>query len=277
MKNSTHYAKEIAKLYRSLTKKHGKVTRPAFDDPAEALVYAIVSENQKSAAAEAIRKRMAGHFVDLNDLRVSRSEEICDVLGSDSPQAKRAAAAITDVLTAIFRKRDRVSLADLRQVGKRQARKELERFKAAGKFALDYCFLVALDGHAIPLTPRMIEYLKADGLVDPAASDEEISGFLERHIAAANAYEFYALLRRQSETTNKTFTSADGQSADTQPAETKAQAAPQAARRRTARKTAAAKKTSKTKEKQVSQRRKRLDAKHIETRNPQRKPPGGHV
>ncbi|MBE0537403.1 MAG: hypothetical protein IH624_17205 [Phycisphaerae bacterium] len=209
MKNSTQYAKEISKLYRSLKKKHGKVTCMTFDDPAETLVYAIFSEHQRSSAAKTLWKRIGAHFVDLNDLRVSRSEEICDVLGSDSAQAKRTATAVTDVLNAIFRRRDRVSLVDLRQMGKRQARKELERFKAAGKFAIDYCFLVALEGHAIPLTPRMVDYLKADGLVDPTATDEEIAGFLERRISAADAYEFYALLRRQSETSNKSCPTAE--------------------------------------------------------------------
>jgi len=235
MKNSTHYAKEVAKLYRSLKKKHGKVTRSTFDDPAEALVYAIISEHERSAAAKAIRKRMAAHFVDLNDLRVARSEEICDVLGSDSPQAKRTAAAVTDVLNAIFRRRDRVSLLDLQQMGKRQARKELERFKVAGKFAMDYCFLVSLDGHTVPLTPRMTAYLKADGLVDPAASEEDIAGFLERHISAANAYEFYALLRRQSESSNKTATPAAPEPVEAQTAS--AAAGEQAAAGRTPKKT----------------------------------------
>lgn len=217
MKDSTHYAKELGKLYRSLKKKHGKVARVTFDDPAEALVYAIISEYERSASAKAIRKRIAVHFTDLNDLRVSRSEEICDILGSDEPQARHTATVIADVLNAVFRRRDRVSLVDLRQMGKRQARKELERFKAAGRFAIDYCFLVALDGHAVPLTPRMIEYLKADGLVDPAASDEDIAGFLERRVSAANAYEFYALLRRQSEASGKTFTPPTGEQA-TEPA-----------------------------------------------------------
>ncbi len=244
MKNSTHYAKEISKLYRSLKKKHGKVIRSSFDDPAEALIYGVISEHQRSASAKAIRKRIASHFVDLNDLRVSRNEEICDVFGSDSPQTRQTAAVVADVLNAIFRRRDRVSLVDLQQMGKRQARKELERFKAAGKFAMDYCFLAALDGHAVPLTPRMIEYLRADGFVDPGASDEEISGFLERHISAANAYEFYALLRRQSEASQKSLASTAESAGKTDEA---GKTAARASKKTTAKRKTAEKKTAKRK------------------------------
>jgi len=238
MKNSTQYAKEINKLYRSLKKKHGKVPRATFADPADALVYAVISEHRRSAAAKAIRKRMAAHFVDLNDLRVSRSEEICDVLGCDSAESRRTAAVIADVLNTVFKKRDRVSLLDLCQMGKRQARKELERFKSAGKFAMDYCFLVALDGHAVPLTPTMADYLKTNGLVDPTASDDDISGFLERHISAANAYEFYSLLRRHSESSEKTGASAemldgDDQAEDSEKPPKKAAAKKNAKRKKT--------------------------------------------
>jgi hypothetical protein len=59
--------------------------------------------------------------------------------------------------------------------------------------------LTALDGHAIPLTTEMTAYLKQNHIVDPSADDEEIQGFLTRHIAAKDAYEFYGLLRQEAE------------------------------------------------------------------------------
>jgi hypothetical protein len=59
--------------------------------------------------------------------------------------------------------------------------------------------LTSLGGHAIPVTPKMLEYLKANGLIDAEAGYEEVEGFLSRQIAMKNAYEFYCLLRRESE------------------------------------------------------------------------------
>lgn len=203
MKNSKKYAKEIGKLYRSLKKKHPKVKVVEFEEPVEALVYAVVSEDVRSSVAKAILKRIKGHFIDLNDLRVSRQEEICEALGSDTSDAKRRAKVLTDVLNAVFSQYDRVCLEDLKELGKRQARKELEKLEPASSFVISYCFLTAFGGHAIPLTPNMIEYLKTTGMVDPKAKDDDIEGFLERQISASEGYEFYSLLRRESDESAK--------------------------------------------------------------------------
>ena len=75
----------------------------------------------------------------------------------------------------------------------------LEKLAGATPFVVDYCMLTALGGHAIPLTPKMMEYLKANGLIDAEAGYEDTEGFLSRQIAMKNAYEFYSLLRRESE------------------------------------------------------------------------------
>ncbi|MFA7485283.1 MAG: hypothetical protein WCZ89_04600, partial [Phycisphaerae bacterium] len=63
----------------------------------------------------------------------------------------------------------------------------------------DYCMLTALDGHAVPLTENMTAFFKENELVDAESDAADIEGFLTRQISAKNAYEFYSLLRRQSE------------------------------------------------------------------------------
>jgi hypothetical protein len=63
--------------------------------------------------------------------------------------------------------------------------------------------LTALQSHAIPLTKGMIEYLRNNQLVDPESDEQQIEGFLAKQISAENAYEFYVLLRRRSESKKK--------------------------------------------------------------------------
>ncbi len=211
MKNSKEYSKKIAKLYRSLKKKHAKVKKREFDDPAKAIVYAIVSENMRESAAKSVFKKMEAHFVDSNDLRVSRAEEIHDVIDSESGDSEsgdseKIASKLTEFLGAVFIKYDTVNLKELKEIGKRQARKDLEGLGMLSRFVICYCFLTSLGGHAIPLTKKMIEYLKDGELVHPDASDDDIEGFLERRISSANAYEFYTLMREQSEKGRKSKT-----------------------------------------------------------------------
>jgi len=199
MKNSREYAQKIQKLYRSLKRESSKVQQAIYDEPVDAIVYAILSENMSETAVQSAIKKFADYFVDLNDLRVSRDEEIIEVLGEDTPVTRQMAATVTATLMAIFNEYHTVSLKALRKIGKRPAKQALEKLDGTSRFVVNYCMLTALQGHAIPLTNKMIEYLKSNELVDPNADEQEIEGFLTRQISAKDGYEFYALLRHESE------------------------------------------------------------------------------
>jgi len=199
MKNSKEYSQKVHKLYRSLKRKYPKTQKVVYDEPIEALVYAIVSETMSETATKSAMKRFADYFVDLNDLRVSRAEEIVEVLGTDTLAMRDIALAINQALRTVFDRYNKVSLKPLKKIGKRPARQILEKINGVSPFVVNYCMLTALQGHAIPLTKKMIDYLRTNELVHPEADKQDIEGFLTRQISAENAYEFYALLRHQSE------------------------------------------------------------------------------
>ena len=199
MKNSKKYSPKVTKLFNSLKRKSTKQPMPKYSDPIEAVVYAMVSEFMPEAAGGRLYRRMMKHFVDLNDLRVSRKEEFFDVFRDSSEGFKKSATAITRTLNAIFEKRNRMSLEGLAHDGKRQAHKELSEMEGITPFAVSYCFLTAMGGHAIPLNAKMLDYLRSGELVHPNATDMEIAGFLERQIGAADAYDFYLFLRNEAE------------------------------------------------------------------------------
>ena len=199
MKNSKEYSKKIRELYRSLKAKHPKVKKVTYDEPTDAVVYAIIGENMNGPATESAIKRFADYFIDLNDLRVSQEEEILEVLGEDTPGTKNIASNLIKALKAVFDGYNRVSLESLKKIGKRPARQVLDKMDGISRFVVNYCMLASLQSHAMPLTERMIEYLRNNQLVEPDADEQQIEGFLAKQISAENAYEFYVLLRRQSE------------------------------------------------------------------------------
>jgi endonuclease III len=203
MKDSKEYSKKIQKLYRSLKQKPGRHAPVEFDEPVDALVFAIVSENLAESQAQASMKKLKDYFVDWNDLRVATIEEIVEVLGPDVAPARSVAATLVGALNAVFDKHNLLSLQSLRKLGKRPAKLLLEKLNGATPFVVDYCMLTSMQGHAIPLTPKMIEYLKTSQLIDAEAAYEEIEGFLCRLISIKNAYEFYLLLRHESESPQK--------------------------------------------------------------------------
>ena len=207
MKKSKEYSKKIQRLYRSLKRKGPKPEMVYYDDPVEALVWAIISEHITEKQTQEAQRRFAEYFLDLNDLRVSRPEEIMEMFGEDKVEGSiitgEVASNLKTVLHKIFEKYNMVSLLDLKTIGKRPAKETLEKIGVASKFAVDYCMLTAFGGHSIPLTPKMLEYLKSQELVHPEATEEEIEGFLTRQIPSKNGFEFYMLLRKESETDKK--------------------------------------------------------------------------
>jgi endonuclease III len=199
MKDSKQYSRKVHKLYRSLKRKYPKTQKAVYDEPVESLVYGIVSEKMTERSAQSAIKRVADYCVDFNDLRVSRAEEIVEVLGVDTPVTRDIALALGGALRSVFDKYNTVSLKTLKRIGKRPAKQVLEKMNGVSPFVVNYCMLTSLQGHAIPLTRNMIDYLRSNDLVHPDADEQEIEGFLARQISAENAYEFYALLRRQGE------------------------------------------------------------------------------
>ncbi len=199
MKNSKDYSKKLRKLYRSLKKKHPNVRKIVYEDPVDALVYAIISEHMDANKAKSALKRFDDYFVDLNDLRVSRWDDIVEMIGKDTPATHELAGTLTKALRRVFNEHHKVSLEALKKMGKRPAKSALEKIDGVGKFVVDYCMLTALEGHAIPLTTAMVDYLRDSELVYPNAAEQEIGGFLTKQIPAKNGYEFYELLRSESE------------------------------------------------------------------------------
>ena len=252
MKDSKEYSPKLTKLFRSLKRKYGKADIPTYDDPVQSIVDALVSENMNQDAAAKAMKRMKSHFVDLNDVRVCRNEEILEVFRDTSPEAEKSASAITKTLNTIFEKYDKVSLDTLGHDGKRQAKKDLEEVEGLTSFAVSYCFLTALDGHAIPLNEKMLTYLRDNDLVHPEASEHDIAGFLERAIAATDAYTFYVALRTEAEAEADKPKPAAKKKAEPKPAAEKKTKAKKTttkkkatAKKVTTKKTAAKKKTTK--------------------------------
>jgi endonuclease III len=221
MSKSSHYTAKIRRLFRSLKRRSPKVPKLTYQEPIDAIVFAVLSETLPQSAAETALRKLSRHFVDWNDLRASRDEEVLDVLGGDCTAAQQIATCLSTLLQYIFQKYNTVSLAPLAGIGKNPARQTLEKIDGISRFVVNFVMLTALNAHAMPLTPAMLRYLRANQLVNPAADDLAVEGFLQRQIPAAQAYEFYSLLRRESETNPPTTQKAQPQAAKRRPSRTR--------------------------------------------------------
>jgi endonuclease III len=199
MKEAKNFGDKVQQFTRLLKRRHNRIESPVYEEPADALVFAILCEHTTSQQAQTAFKRIKEYFIDLNDIRVSRAEEIAETAGPDTEVKVEDALRAISALKAIFDKYNMVTLNDVKKQGKKQIRDIISRFPGVSDFVADYCMLTAFDAHAIPLTDRMVEYLKAKKIIAPDLPSEQASQMLARHISSKDAYNFYALLRKESE------------------------------------------------------------------------------
>lgn len=201
MKDSKQYSKKVAaffKKYKSAT------TLKPFDneDKVDSLVYSVLYEHLNNDDVEACGDLMREHFIDWNELRVSRLEEVLDVLSPANlaiEVKKKVADQLIKTLNCVFTKYDRISFEDIEELGKRQANQELEELEDFTPFMINFLMLNFKASHSLPVNEMMAEYARQTGLVDSKADYKSISSFLQRQISVDEVYNFYLTLRQQTE------------------------------------------------------------------------------
>ncbi len=248
MKEGKKYGELLLKLFTKLKRAYDSIEFEPFEEPVDAVVFACLSEYTSLENAQAILEDIQKHFVDINDLRVCRKEEMLEVIADriDAEKARVTVQRLSQILNAVFNKYDKVSLAELGELGKREARKELEELEGVTPYVASYTLLTALDAHAIPLTERMIAHLHGCRLVHEEAQPEDIYGFIERVVPAKDAMLFYRLLRMEAES-DKPVVPAKKKKASAKKKSEKKTTAAKSATKKTVQKKTAAKKTTKKK------------------------------
>lgn len=199
MKNSKEYSDKFSRLVKDLQKKYKKIKPMTFNSDEDMLIMSLVSEYIDQSAALEVIEKIRKHFVDINDLRVSRNEEIIEVLGGDNETNRKISSSLSSGLQAFIDAYDGFEFTALLEAGKRSAKTELDNLRVLSRYTISFLMLNVLKAHSFPLTHMMVEYLKDNDLVHSEASDEEINSFVERQVNASDVEEFYYMLRSESE------------------------------------------------------------------------------
>lgn len=195
MIRASEYAAKVKRLLTRLRREHGKPPAVEPTDPLEQMLTAILARNATDADAREAYVQLREATVDLNDLRVTRAADICEIVGDKSPESVARAYAIRDALKEVFDRENKLDLDFLRERGRREARQYLESMKGVDPFVAASVQLFSLGGHAIPLDDAMLDVLRAEAVVHPAADLAGVQAFLERYISAADAQAFTSLVR----------------------------------------------------------------------------------
>lgn len=199
MKGSAEFGKRLRKYATALKKGRGRDAAPAARATiAEELVLAILRQNATDSEAARAYERLMASMVDLNELRVTTSGDLIEVLDGHISQATEKARQITMVLQALFDRENSLDLSYLRDKSIRDARQILDLLDGMTPFVSAMIVQRCLGGHAIPVDEAIEALLKQQELVDPEAGMPEIAAFLERHVKSADAHWFTQALRAEA-------------------------------------------------------------------------------
>lgn len=157
---------------------------PAHDDPVDLLVHSFMLWETTPAIADRAMKKINSAFVDLNELRVARTDEIVAVIGVRSPRVEERAALLRRSLNDIFNREHAVTLASLIQRHKRDAKQYLSTLEGCPQYVSARVLVLGFGAHAAPLDALVHAHLANAGVFTEPVDLERAASLLERHIRA---------------------------------------------------------------------------------------------
>ncbi|MGB2984467.1 MAG: hypothetical protein WBE26_01180 [Phycisphaerae bacterium] len=200
MKNGTIYAERVIKAYAKLRQSVPTPRIPEPDNPLHRLGIAVLGVGCSDAEAGYAIDRALTTLVDWNEMRVSSSIELNKATGNTIPCGVQRCQELIDALQAIYDRENRLSLDQLKSLGRREARHYLEQLSGVHEYAVASVILWSLGGHAIPVNDRLLKALRGADLVHPSADRAEVQAFMERHVSASDAKEFCIVMRSFGDT-----------------------------------------------------------------------------
>lgn len=203
---STDAAASLTALLERLTDKHGP--EPAdpsadlcpngCDGPLHELVYSFLLWEASHELAGGAVAALLDAFVDYNELRICYPEELVPAIGAKYPRAEERCARLHASLHDIFLRENGVTLARLRDQGKRDARAYLASIGGVPGFVAARVAAVSLGAHAFPVDGRLAAILVDAGVAEPDAGHDEIASRLERLLRAGESLPAYLLLEAEA-------------------------------------------------------------------------------
>jgi endonuclease III len=192
--------RRLEKVRLMLRRRYGQPPAVAVTHPVEHALRAILSEEAAGEQVEQAVGRIRRHFVDLNDLRVSRPREIREVLGANFPRSGQKARVMPRLLDQVFKRFNSMVWDFLHDMGKVEARAFFEKLEDVRPFVAAVMARDCTGAHAFPVDADVARALGRLGILDPSSQSEaQMQAFLERAVKANRAYEVHWAVKRLAE------------------------------------------------------------------------------
>lgn len=160
----------------------------------EQFLYAICREGVTKELADQAYRNLQERFFDWNEVRVSSTRELAEVM-EFLPDSEQRAQRVVDFLQEVFETTFSFDLEWLHKKGLKQAAKQLSRFQGANDYVIASVTQQSLGGHAIPIDAPSLRTLQRLGIIENDTQDgEAMRASLEHQIPKARGQQFSEIL-----------------------------------------------------------------------------------
>lgn len=164
-------------------------------EPIAELVVSFLTWNATSRQADAAFGKIMAQVVDLNELRVSLTNEVIELIGVRYPDAQQRVIRMLQSMMEIFDREHDYKMTSLASRSKREQREYLDTLPGIPPFVAARVALLAFGAHAMPVDDRLLTLLIKAEVFDPGTTPVEAENWLTRQIKAGDAVKAYLAMQ----------------------------------------------------------------------------------
>ena len=244
-------------VLNQLKRTYGAVPKPSSDvEPIEQMILAILAYDEPFSKARSILQKLKGHYVDFNELRVTRAFELAASMGSGFANATAKAKNILLVLRSLFNKENSFDVEFLKSKSKQDLEKYFSGIQGADNYLISSVILHCCNRQAFPLDTKMLDACEQLQLAKGPITLENMQAYLERQLLSSQSYAFCHLLKTHSVKGTKAKTKKTAKKTEKKATKKKTLSKTKKAKSKTKTKTKTKKKTTGTATRKAAKRKK---------------------
>ncbi len=188
-------AAKFVKLHKVAKKHFPPVSPPTHRTLLENMLYACCLENAKFDAADEAFARLQQDYFDWNEIRVTTTQELSEVM-SCLPEPIDAAARLKRTLHSMFEIHYSFDIEALKKESLGNATQHLGKYNGITPFVISYTTQVSLGGHSIAIDKATAALLVTLDLIGEKDAQAFQAPGLERAIPKNKGGEFFSVVHQ---------------------------------------------------------------------------------
>lgn len=164
-------------------------------EPIAELVFSFLMWNATERQADTAFGKIMAQVVDLNELRVSLTNEVIEMIGVRYPDASNRVIRMLQSMMEIFDREHDYKMSSLGARSKREQREYLDTLPGMTPFVAARVALLSFGAHAMPVDDRLLTLLVKAGVFEPDTTPADAENWLTRQVKAGDAMNAYLALQ----------------------------------------------------------------------------------